>query len=295
MREKSRDRFSIELGTLQLKIKFRCRFAIVPLVLVVAACSQAQHPLSTPTPVPTQTRTGEVLQGDITFSGHAFVDTNGNGGIDYGDLPLEGAKFSVVVGKEQSSSSTNASGYASVMFGLSGSAQFSATLFMEPPESGNYTLVGPAQVVIPEACCAGGSGAFLFASPFRDRDGPVLTPEEVFQQKENLIGHSITVRGTAQALWSHCTEIVCPEQDPCCNACWCGVGFWADVSEGQDIALSAPDIDCSGNECLIACRPFEFGVTYVVTGSLREDGGSSGLRASVSSLYLDVADFRISD
>ena len=137
------------------------------------------------------------------------------------------------------------------------------------------------------------TGDSLFASPFQERDKPVLTPEQVFQQKQDLIGQNITVRGTAQALWSHCTEIVCPEQNPCCNACWCGVGFWADVSQGQDIALSGADIDCSGNECLITCQPFEFGVTYVVTGSLREDGGSSGLKASASSLYLDIVDFRI--
>jgi hypothetical protein len=130
--------------------------------------------------------------------------------------------------------------------------------------------------------------------PIQGRDERVLTPVQVLQQREDLMGQTITVLGTAEVLWSHCTEIVCPEQNPCCNACWCGVGFWADVSEGQDIALSSPDIDCSGNECLITCQPFEFGVTYVVTGSLREDGGSSGLKTSASSLYLDVVDFRIS-
>jgi hypothetical protein len=276
-------------------VKSRGRFVVVLLALAVAACSQAQRSLPAPTPVPTPAGTGEVSQGDISFGGYAFVDANGNGDLDPTDLPLEGARFIVVLGRGQSSSFTNASGSASIMFGLSGSAQFSATLFMEPPDGSGYTLVGPDQVVIPEACCAGGSREFLFAPPFQERDEPVLTPEIVFQQKEDLIGQNITVRGTAQALWPHCTEIVCPEQNPCCNACWCGVGFWADVSEGKDIALSAPDIDCSGNECLITCQPFEFGVTYVVTGSLREEGGSSGLKAKVSSLYLDVVDFKISD
>ena len=64
--------------------------------------------------VPTLTRTGELPQGDITFGGYAFVDTNGNVDIDSSDLPLEGAKLTVVLegsgGRGQSSSSANASG-----------------------------------------------------------------------------------------------------------------------------------------------------------------------------------------
>ena len=124
---------------------------------------------------------------------------------------------------------------------------------------------------------------------------PALTPEEVFQQKEDLIGQDITVQGTVLELWRHCTEEECPEQNPCCNACWCGVGFWVDVSGGREIALSGSDINCSGDGCTVTCRPFEFGVTYVITGNLRDSGGSSGLKASTSSLYLDVVDFTISD
>ncbi len=64
----------------------------------------------------------------------------------------------------------------------------------------------------------------------------------------------------------------------------------------RDVVTKAiSDIDCSGNECMITCQPFEFGVTYVVTGSLREGDGASGLKVSASSLYLDVVDFRISE
>jgi hypothetical protein len=164
---------------------------------------------------------------------------------------------------------------------------------VEVKPSGRFVVV---LLVLAAAACSQAQRSLPAPTlvPVQRRDERVLTPEQVFQHKQDLIGQSITVRGTAQPLWSHCTEIVCPEQDPCCNACWCGVGFWADGSEGQDIALSSPDIDCSGNECLITCQPFEFGVTYVVTGSLREDGGSNGLKASASALYLDVVDFRIS-
>ena len=79
---------------------------MVLLVLTATACSQAQRSLPTPAPVPTLTHTGEVVQGDITFSGYAFVDANGNGDIDPTDLPLNGAKFIIVLGRAQSSSLT---------------------------------------------------------------------------------------------------------------------------------------------------------------------------------------------
>ena len=150
-------------------MKFCCRFVVVLLVLIATACSQAQHSLPTPTSVPTPTyTTGEVVQGDITFSGYAFVDANGNCDIDPTDLPLNGAKFIIVLGKAQSSNLTYASGYAQIMLGLSGSTQFTVTLRMEPPENSGYTLIGPAQVVIPNACCSGGSGEFLFAPPSQE-------------------------------------------------------------------------------------------------------------------------------
>ncbi len=151
-----------------MEVKFCYRFVVVLLVLTATACSQAQRSLPTPTPVLTPTHTGEVVQGEIPFGGYAFVDANGNGDIDSTDLPLEGAKFIVVLGGGQSSSFTYASGYALITFGLSGATQFTATLCMEPPENSGYTLVGPAQVVIPNACCAGGLGEFLFAPPSQE-------------------------------------------------------------------------------------------------------------------------------
>jgi hypothetical protein len=93
-----------------------------------------------------------------------------------------------------------------------------------------------------------------------------MTPDGVARRAEGLLGRRITVRGTVEMIGMSCTEAYCPE-DPCCNACWSGLGF---KGEWGEIYLTGAGIGCAGGSCEVTCAPFEVGEVYTVTGILRD-------------------------
>ena len=107
----------------------------VPLIAILAltGCN-----LSTPTP------TVQAIV-DSFFSGHAFLDANGNGELDSEDTPLENATFIVTLqfGGEVGAL-TDKTGYAFIV--APGGVDYPVKMRMEPPKDSNLKLIGPSEL-----------------------------------------------------------------------------------------------------------------------------------------------------
>lgn len=133
---------------------------ILPRVLLAAAAALGLLACNalrlTPTPAPT--RTPPAVLADAFFSGYAYVDSNGNGQVDAGDAPLEGATFIVRLGYGEVGALTDSTGTAFVT--VPGGADYPVTLMMKPPKDSSYVLIGPESIVRTSA--GGDKAEFLF-------------------------------------------------------------------------------------------------------------------------------------
>ncbi|MEM7820649.1 MAG: hypothetical protein QW751_00405 [Candidatus Aenigmatarchaeota archaeon] len=97
--------------------------------------------------------------------------------------------------------------------------------------------------------------------------GHVLTPEQVIQQKDFLLGKSITVEGVATFGLERCTLLVCVPEHPCCNTCDANLIL---AGTEQNITISGEwkgrQVACKGNECGLTCWPLKEGRRYHVSG-----------------------------
>ena len=75
------------------------------------------------------------IMADTFFSGHAFIDANGNGALDADDPPLEGARFTCA----GFGARTGADGVAVVV--IPGEWDKPVEARMAPPEGSGYTLI----------------------------------------------------------------------------------------------------------------------------------------------------------
>lgn len=83
---------------------------------------------------------------DSFFSGHAFLDVNGNGELDSEDTPVEGAAFIVTLqfGGEVGAF-TDKTGYAFIV--APGGADYPVKMRMEPPKNSGLNLIGPSEII----------------------------------------------------------------------------------------------------------------------------------------------------
>ena len=127
---------------------------------------------------------------DTYFAGRAFIDINGNQEIDSQDRPLTQARFVAV----DASAETNATGSAIVTF--PGIYDQPVTVRMEPPSSGGYALIGPAEVVLQLGQKTNADFLFAVTGPVPEAEGgkktedtgpePTLDPSKVGGIKEDL-------------------------------------------------------------------------------------------------------------
>ena len=107
-----------------------------------------------------------------------------------------------------------------------------------------------------------------------------LSPDEVVNNSESLVGQNVTIRGIVQmSNFVTCTEEECSEDNPCCNSCTAELELTGKESR---IAISGKDIGCSGDICSLTCEPMLVGNTYDVNGVLK---------GSPSNFYLEVENF----
>jgi acetyl esterase/lipase len=105
----------------------------------------------------TPTGAASEVMADTVFSGYAFVDTNGNSKLDEGDLPLEGAKFTLTGFGE----TTDQNGFAMVL--IPGDWNQSVIARMDPPDGSGYILIGSAEQTLQNGIK--NRADYLFASP----------------------------------------------------------------------------------------------------------------------------------
>lgn len=131
--------------------------AIVGSIILLSAtiaCSLMGQPSPSPAATPTATKqptpqgTVPVLA-DSFFYGKAYIDSNGNGQIDPGDPPLEGALFIATDARGASGGGwTDSKG--SAMAWWPSDSQYPVTLQMQPPEGSGYTIIGRDKIVLQE-------------------------------------------------------------------------------------------------------------------------------------------------
>ncbi len=100
-----------------------------------------------------------------------------------------------------------------------------------------------------------------------------LTPNEVLEQKDSLIGKTITVTGRADiSSIIRCTLMFCPPDNECCNSC---SGYLVLSGEKEKITLTGTylnkSVECSGNDCKMSCYPLEKSKTYKATGLWKKE------------------------
>jgi WD40 repeat protein len=104
------------------------------------------------------------IYADTFFSGCAYLDVNGNGEIDGDDPMISGVAFYVTLpggGSVRDFTSENDCALAVVPGGLS-DEQWPVTATMALPEGTDYTLIGPAEIVLEQS---ESRADFLFAAP----------------------------------------------------------------------------------------------------------------------------------
>jgi len=106
---------------------------------------------------------------DTVFSAYAFVDANANGRLDEGDLPLEGAAFTV----QSFGDTTNADGYAMIL--IPSQWDEPVTARMAPPPGSQYVPIGAQEVDLQNGIR--NQAAFLFAPPLGA--SPTITPVQI--------------------------------------------------------------------------------------------------------------------
>lgn len=94
------------------------------------------------------------------------------------------------------------------------------------------------------------------------------TVEEIMAERP--IGQNVTVIGVASLFNLVCTQIDCPEEQPCCNLCSGGLAL---AGEREQLPLFADGTGCAGSDCQQACRPLALGGNYTVSGLLQEREG----------------------
>ncbi len=95
----------------------------------------------------------------------------------------------------------------------------------------------------------------------------VITPKEVWRNKQNLVGNKIYIRGVVDIHMKVCTGNYCRDQKPCCQDCVSGLGF--KINEENYLVFYDEDynnksVGCSGNNCNLNCYPFIPGKEYTV-------------------------------
>lgn len=125
-----------------------------------------------------------------------------------------------------------------------------------------------------------------------------LTPSQVLADPSSHVGQTLTVVGTATTGTMTTTLMLCPEDNPCCNA---SMGTCALIDQGAEdtayelnlrpAAGSTDEYICQSvaGECGYTCTPLTYGSDYSVTGTLRQSAGDEYL--SDGTYYLSVESY----
>ena len=108
---------------------------VLAFFLVLPLACNLTSALNNTTPTP-------AIMADTFFSGHAFIDANGNGALDADDPPLEGARFTCAGFGDR----TGADGVAVVV--IPGEWDKPVEARMAPPEGSGYILIAPTVVTL---------------------------------------------------------------------------------------------------------------------------------------------------
>ena len=95
-----------------------------------------------------------------------------------------------------------------------------------------------------------------------------LSVSTVLQNPEKYLEEQISVKGLAAAYKLRCTDLMCTEDNPCCNTCG---GSLALEESGKKLPLEG--ISCKGNNCEQKCGSFEIGKEYTITATLKNVDG----------------------
>lgn len=100
----------------------------------------------------------------------------------------------------------------------------------------------------------------------------VLTPEELLADKDFFLDKNVTVKGIANIGSMICTLLVCPETNPCCNACGGNLILEDKISKITIIGnYQNKSVGCSGDNCKQICYPLDKGKMYKVSGIWKKE------------------------
>lgn len=136
----------------------------------------------------------------------------------------------------------------------------------------------------------------LFILGCTQLDEQRYTPTEILDQKDLLLNKTITVQGIVDDSDFSCTELICPEDNPCCNECEADVVLTDGTNEIVIMSnFEEKDISCVGHETgnstncnhiIEECYPFEEGSEYQIRGIFKLDP-----RSCPTIYYLELIDF----
>ena len=95
----------------------------------------------------------------------------------------------------------------------------------------------------------------------------VITPDELWNNKEAYFGKEVLVKGTVEQLSTRCSAVVCTKDNPCCQGCASKLGFVISNEanlfspDGTELPFSGDFngklIGCQGTNCELTCNLFE--------------------------------------
>ncbi len=115
--------------------------------------------------------------------------------------------------------------------------------------------------------------SFILLACTKNYDSEIYTFQEVFENKEDLIGKNIIIKAAIKSEPSKCTLMGCPTLPSCCNHCSATLFLVENASITTTEFLNTPkkletNKNCDGNECIMNCE-IEPNKSYLISGSLK--------------------------
>ncbi|MFH1236690.1 MAG: hypothetical protein V1685_07235 [Parcubacteria group bacterium] len=120
-----------------------------------------------------------------------------------------------------------------------------------------------------------------------------------WESRNQFANNFIKTTGAVKAGSKICTEMLCPQDKPCCNSCEAQLFIHMGSSDEMKLQITGEkltqryagqSVGCTGDDCSLVCEPLAEGKTYAVVGTLRTPSGQNSFYTLELQSFEEVKD-----